>query len=201
MTQNQALSQYQSAGYRIYPVVGVAQQTSLSARRAGAKVEMLQTYKGDALGGDGTVPRVSAIPIELSADPRAAMFAGTQHGSLQNADAVIAHLTGLLSGLDLDLGSFKKPKAQIALEVEDVYLAGEPIAVRARPSKDEVQLSATLCRSGAHQPVASVALRPIDGDWLGAEFAPPDAGAYRVTVAGDDAESAEDSLLVADVEA
>jgi len=197
VTQNQKLPQYQSPGYRIYPVVGVAQQTSLSARRAGGKVEMLQTYKGEALGGDGTVPRVSAIPIELSANPSAAMYAATQHGSLQNADAVITHLSGLLSGLDLDLGAFRKPKAQIALEVEDVYFAGEPITVRARPRKAEVKLSATLWRSGVQQPLASAELQPADGDWLGAQFAPPDAGAYRVTVGGADAETAEDSLVVA----
>jgi len=197
VTQNQKLPQYQSPGYRIYPVVGIAQQTSLSARRAGGKVEMLQTYKGEALGGDGTVPRVSAIPIELSANPSAAMYAATQHGSLQNADAVITHLSGLLSGLDLDLGAFRKPKAQIALEVEDVYFAGEPITVRARPRKAEVKLSATLWRSGVQQPLASAELQPADGDWLGAQFAPPDAGAYRVTVGGADAETAEDSLVVA----
>jgi len=197
VTSNQQLSQYQTAGYQIYPVVGVAQQTNLSARRADGKVEMLQTYKGDALGGDGTVPRVSAIPIELSANPSSATYAGTQHGSLQNADPVITHLTGLLSGFELDLGAFKKPKVQVALEVEDVVFAGEPVAVRARPSKEGVKLQATLWRSGESKPAAAVEMDPAGGDWLGAEFAPPDAGAYRVTVDGADVETAEDSLVVA----
>ena len=208
VAQNQQLPMYKSAGYQIYLVVGVAQQTSLSARSTGTKVDMLTTYKGGAPGGDGTVPRISAIPIELSANPSAAMYVGTQHGSLQNADAVITHLTGLLSGLDLDLGGFKKPKAQIAkpkaqiaLEVEDLYLAGELISVRALPSKAEVHLSAKLWRHGVEQPLASVELQPVEGDWLGAEFAAKDPGAYRVTVGGADAETAEDSLVVAGAEA
>jgi pimeloyl-ACP methyl ester carboxylesterase len=199
VASNQQLPQYQSAGYRIYPVVGVAQETNLSARLAGGKVQMLQTYKGEALGGDGTVPRVSAVPIELSADPSSAMYAGTQHGSLQNADPVIMHLTGLLSGFELDLGAFRKPKAQVALEVEDVYFAGEPVSVRARPSKDDVKLSATLWRSGESQPVAVAEMKPAAAGWLGAEFAPPAAGAYRVTVSGTDVETAEDALVVTDV--
>jgi len=199
LASNQQLPQYQSAGYRIYPVVGVAQETNLSARLASGKVEMLQTYKGEALGGDGTVPRVSAVPIELSANPSSAMYSGTQHGSLQNADPVIMHLTGLLSGLDLDLGAFKKPKIQVALEVEDVYFAGEPITVRARPSKDDVKLSATLWRSGESQPVTAAEMNPAADDWLSAEFAPPLAGAYRVTIDGADVEAAEDSLVVAEV--
>jgi len=134
VASNRQLAQYQTAGYSIYPVVGVAQWTSLSARLAGESGAMLQTYKGKELGGDGTVPRVSAIPIELGDNPTSAMYAGTQHGSLQNTDAVITHLSGLLSGFDLDLGAFRKPKTQVALEVEDVFFAGEPIVVRAHPA-------------------------------------------------------------------
>ena len=148
VASNQKLPPYQTGGYRIYPVVGLAQETNLSARLAGGGVTLLQTYKGQALGGDGTVPRFAAIPIELSDNPIAAMYAATQHGSLQNADAVISHLIGLLSGFDLDLGDFKKPKIQVALEVEDVYFADEPIVVRARPSPQR-------CRRGAARfPVA-----------------------------------------------
>jgi len=196
---NQKLTQYQSAGYRIYPVVGVEQQTKLSARRSGGKVELLETYKGGAFGGDGTVPRVSAIPIELSSNPSNVMYAGTQHGSLQNADPVIMHLTGMLSGMDIDLGAFRKAKAHVALEVEDVYFAGEPVAVRARPTKDGVVLNATLTRSADGQPLATTDMTSAGGDWVGAEFAPPAAGAYRVTVSGTEVETAEDSLVVTDI--
>jgi len=127
------------------------------------------------------------------------MYAGTQHGSLQNADPVIMHLNGVLSGMDLDLGAFKKPKAQVALEVEDVYLAGEPVAVRARASKEDVKLRATLWRSGESQPAASAEMQASAGDWLGTEFPSPSAGAYRVSVSGVDVETAEDSLVVTDV--
>lgn len=199
VVSNQQLAQYQAAGYRIYPTVGIAQQTNLSARLAGGRVEMLQTYKGKALDGDGTVPRVSAIPIELSTNPSGAMYAGTQHGSLQNADEVIMNLTGILSGFSLDLGAFRKPKTQVALEVEDVFLAGEPIAVRARPSNGDVTLIATLGKSGETKSLAAAPMQPVDGDWHGAEFPPLAAGAYRVTVTGVDVEAAEDSFVVADV--
>ena len=200
VTSNQKLAQYRAAGYRIYPVVGVAQQTNLSARLADDKVEMLQTYKGEALGGDGTVPRVSAIPIELSTNPSGAIYVGTQHGSLQNADPVITNLTGLLSGFVIDLGAFKKPRTRVAIEVEDVFFVGEPIPVRARPSNADVTLDATLWRSGESRPTAVAAMKPIGGDWHGAEFAPHGAGAYRVKVTGTDVECVEDSFVVAEIE-
>jgi pimeloyl-ACP methyl ester carboxylesterase len=201
VVSNGQLPQYQTKGYQIYPVVGIAQQTNLSARLANGNVTMLQTYKGEALGGDGTVPRVSAIPIELSDNQTSAMYAGTQHGSLQNADAVINHLTGLLSGFNLNLGAFKKPKVQVALEVEDVFFAGEPIAVRALPSKGDVALTAMLWRTGENQPVTATVMKLAGGDWHSAEFAPPNAGAYHVTVTGADVETVEDSFAVAEIAA
>jgi hypothetical protein len=199
VTANQKLSQYHSDGYRIYPVVGIAQQTSLSARLAAGKVEILGTYQGEALGGDGTVPRVSAIPIELTTNSASTMYAGTQHGSLQNADSVITHLTGLISGFALDLGAFRKPKAHVALEVEDVYFTHEPIAVRAHPNKEDVKANATLWQSGETQPVASAQMKPTANGWLVAEFLPQTTGAYRAAVHGADIETAEDSFVVTDV--
>jgi pimeloyl-ACP methyl ester carboxylesterase len=200
VTSNQKLSDYQSSGYRIYPVVGLAQLTNLSARLTGQRVEMLQTYKGEAHGGDGTVPRVSAIPIELGENASNAMYAGTKHGSLQNADAVILQLTGLLSGLNLDLGAFRKPRPYVTLEVEDIYLMGEPIVVRARPSHGDLRLTASLWRGHDREPVATTSMTPSSDDWRIAEFVPAATGAYRVTVGGPEVETAEDSLVVTEKE-
>ena len=146
------------------------------------------------------MPRVSAIPIELSTNPASAMYAGTQHGSLQNADAVITHLTGLLSGSVSTSEAFRKPKAQVALEVEDVYFAGEPVDGARTPEQAATRSStATLWRSGESQPVATAQMPAASDDWRNAEFAPPAAGAYRVTVTGDRVETAEDSFVVAEI--
>ncbi len=197
VAENEKLADYQAGRYTIYPVVGVAQDTSQSARRDGGRVAMLRTYKGTLLDGDGTVPRVSAIPLELSQNPANAMYAGTQHGSLQNADAVVTHLIGLLSGQTLDLGAFKKG-GRVALEVEDLLLADELLVVRARPGIPDATLTATVWRSGESQPLASAAMQAAGSGWQRAEFAPPGAGAYRVAVTGKDVDAAEDSFVVVD---
>jgi len=203
---NQEIAQYNNAGYSIFLCVGISQLTNLSARRADQKVELLTTYKEENFGGDGTVPRVSAIPIEMSANPFA-MYAATQHGSLQNANAVIDNLRGVLGGLTLDLGPFRKaveppapPPAttKVALEVEDIYLAGEPISVRARP-ETETPLTVTILRRDQDPPVATALMHPSSGQWQAAEFAPPEPGVYRVRVSGTNVEAAEDSIVVAEV--
>lgn len=190
MDSNRRLPQYQRSSYRIYPIVGIAQQTKQSARLAGGRVEMLETHKGRALSGDGTVPQVSAIPIELSDTPNA-MYAATKHGSLQNAEAVITNMAGILSGLDLDLGSFRKPRTHVAIEIDDVYLWGQAVVLRARPTR-EATLKAVFWRTGDATRSAELAMVPTRDGWVEAEFVPAVSGGYHVAVGGADVETAQD---------
>lgn len=191
---NRRLHRYQESTYRIYPVVGIAQQTIQSARLAESGVVMLETYKRNALTGDGTVPQVSAIPIEMSEAPNA-MYAATKHGSLQNADAVITNMIGILSGFDLDLGSFRKPKTHVAIEIGDLYCSGQRVVLRARPTRDAA-LTAVFWRSGDVASSAELTLAPAGDDWLQADFVPAAPGAYHVAVSGVGAETAQDSFAV-----
>jgi pimeloyl-ACP methyl ester carboxylesterase len=194
VNSNRRLPQYQRSSYRIYPAVGISQRTSQSARLAGNRVEMLETHRGQALTGDGTVPQASAIPIELSDAPNA-MYAATKHGSLQNADAVITNMVGILSGLDLDLGSFRKPRTHVAIEIGDLHFSGQPVVLRARPTRDAA-LKAVFWRSGDVARSAELAMLPAGDDWLQAEFSPAAPGAYHVAVSGADVETAQDSFVV-----
>ena len=50
--------------YAIHSVVGITQGTKQSARSTASRLPIEELYDGDDLGGDGTVPRVSATPIE-----------------------------------------------------------------------------------------------------------------------------------------
>jgi hypothetical protein len=87
------------------------------------------------MGGDGTVPRVSATPLELS-DALREVYAAETHGSLQNADGPLSNVKGVLTRADIDLGRFRAelPTA-LTLDLDDVVLAGEPMRVRARASE------------------------------------------------------------------
>jgi hypothetical protein len=178
---------YRRKGYRIYPIVGHRQPTNQSARRAGNRVEIAQQIRGDDPGGDGTVPRPSALPREQE-DAAAGMFAATKHASLQNADAVLAHLSGLITGLYLDLGAFRAPQpklVQLALALDDIYRAGERIEIRARPLGGSAALGATFIEVESGREAAKLPLVAASDGWHSVEFEPPQAGAYRVTVSGE----------------
>jgi hypothetical protein len=57
-------------------------------------VQILRTYAGRDEGGDGTVPSVSATPIELSNQDRE-IYVPERHASLQNADHTLDQMIGL----------------------------------------------------------------------------------------------------------
>jgi len=194
-------SDYREKGYRIFPVVGIEQPTLQSARMAGESVELLETYRGKDQRGDGTVPRASATPHELSDDPRD-MYAATRHASLQNADAVLTHLTGAILNFYVPLWEYQAPvtmPAKIGLGLEDIYLPDESIVVRARPDREELILDAAITDVDSESVVARAALKPSDDGWTMAEFAPLAAGVYRVTVSGQaGVQPVEDVFVVVD---
>lgn len=79
----------------ISPIVGVRQKTLQSAELANGRImasHALPAKVDEAFdGGDGTVPRASAIPIELSDEGRETYFV-EQHASLQNNADVLTDM-------------------------------------------------------------------------------------------------------------
>jgi pimeloyl-ACP methyl ester carboxylesterase len=183
--------------YDLYPIVGIHQETNQSARAKGDGCEMLESYKGEDMSGDGTVPRVSAIPIEFSDDKSKGVYAATKHGSLQNADDVLVDLEGFVTGMSLDLGGFRRgPKeTQLALEIDDIFFESEPVEVRAKPERSDVALTATVVDSASGDVVES---KPMNahGEWHSVSFGTLLEGAYAVRVTGEGVHAAEDAFAV-----
>jgi hypothetical protein len=177
--------EYRRGRYAIRPVIGVHQPTCQSVRRNGDGVALVTSYAGEDFGGDGTVPRVSAVPIELEHDENA-MFTSERHGSLQNEEAVLVQLRGVLSGLDIDFSAFRSavPTIGLGLELEDVYEAGEPVLVRVRPEDepgDRLIVEAVDVEGGTP---TRATLRPDGEGWHEAEIGPLPEGVYRLTAFG-----------------
>ena len=84
------------------------------------------------MGGDGTVPRVSATPIETDdrQPPYQPMYSSETHGSLQIAEAVQTQLLGILTARP-PVG-FRGGRG-VAVEADELLAVGEPLAVRALP--------------------------------------------------------------------
>lgn len=147
--------------YATIPIVGVQQPTLQSALLTNERLtvseqlpEILQ-HRPDLSDGDGTVPQVSAIPIELSNSFNNNFIAET-HGSLQNQSQILEDLLNRLKLSQFDLGAVKAPRSAISLSLDDLYLADEPIKIRGRvisPFPALGKLKATI-RSVSHEETA-----------------------------------------------
>ena len=178
--------EYRENRYDIRPVVGTLQPTFQSARAAGDGVALIRTYNGEDQGGDGTVPRVSATPVELEHEKNA-MFASERHASLQNEDAVLVQLRGVMSGLDVDFPAFRDafPSIGLSLELDDAYQTGEPVQVRVHPEEEPADsLLVQVFDTETNQEVARETLRPAEDGWHEARLGPLEEGNYRLTAFG-----------------
>ena len=164
--------------YQICPVVGIFQPTRQSAVVRDGQVEILDRLDGKDLGGDGTVPRVSSTPIELSTESRE-VYATEAHASLQNFDPVLVQVSGLLTWQSLALykGS---PADGFRLEVDDVVPPGEPVEVALSTSGPvlNVVVEAENVDSGAR--VQTPGRLGSDGRAT-VDLPPLPAGVYRVS--------------------
>jgi triacylglycerol esterase/lipase EstA (alpha/beta hydrolase family) len=131
-------------GFKLLPILGTQQPTLQSASLENGKVtvsgEMPSIINANFGGGDGTVPRVSATPIELSDEWRDT-FVVERHASLQNNSQVLDDLRERLitmqtSGLRQIRGSVETPRLQqapaLSLELDDLYTTRETVTIWAK---------------------------------------------------------------------
>jgi pimeloyl-ACP methyl ester carboxylesterase len=182
---------------RVVPIVGTRQPTLVSARLENGKLtaseEMLKADDADLAGGDGTVPRIAAIPEE-SWGKLTDVFHVGQHGSLQAMDGPLEQLRNILYETqhhELPVQGETRGLAVragwISTNIADLFASDQSILLRARAfasdgSPNPVRLEAWLRRTA----IGSRAIRlPFTGDpehWQ--ELRPDhlDPGVYRVTI-------------------
>ncbi|MDR4501163.1 MAG: hypothetical protein MRJ96_06905 [Nitrospirales bacterium] len=141
---NRKNAAYHEQGYKIIPIVGSRQPTYQSAELTNGKLtvshatpDIVSDFLWD---GDGTVPRASATPLELS-DEYSETFFAEQHGALQGNTQVLEQLYERIKQMQVtSLAAVREPepapKAQehpaLGLEVDDWYSQGEPVEIIAK---------------------------------------------------------------------
>ena len=186
--------------YVIIPMVGTRQPTLQSAVFDGHAITVSGDIYPDVVdhalrGGDGTVPRVSATPIELSKEHRETFFV-ERHGSLQNNPNVLDDLADRLrqlqsEGLENIRGTWEsrslRARPTISLHVDDAYVRGEePVRVDAALDGADAAtvLRARIQRIDAQAPIEVVSMVEAAGVWSAYGDHLPE-GTYRITVESD----------------
>jgi pimeloyl-ACP methyl ester carboxylesterase len=180
--------QYLSS-FATVPISGVHQPTLQSAVLIDGKLTASENLpdilknRTDLGDGDGTVPKVSSIPLERSQNLDN-FFIAEQHGGLQNQTQVLDSLLNTLRISQYSLSDVRAPQTAISLRLDDLYLANEPIAMRARliglpPSA--TKLKAEIQAVAGDRPTLSFDFVEQEKEWVLAIDDLP-AGLYRVAV-------------------
>lgn len=186
-------------GCDIRPVVGDFQRTGWAAARDGQRLEILALRTADESGGDGTVPKVSAMPHELLENRENTTFVSQVHGSLQNDRPVLDHVSGLLRSVAIGtVPVFPAVSDAVALRVEDATTE-EPFVISARCERPDVPLSAAVERVDGQGEPREVPLVQRADDTFEAVLTDLPATDYRVTVAGVGARSVTGLASVVDL--
>lgn len=182
--------------FKTIPIVGTQQPSFQSAKLSGGKLNVSKsvpkTINSLLEDGDGTVPRVSATPIELGEEYRET-FQAESHGSLQNNRQILSGLLERLKQMQIpNLGAIRGPeivsltvdKPAIGIELQDLYLGSEPVVISARIRNTAEPMGGLKARieSTSQSGFSYETEFEMDGDgWIVAvEKLPPDL--YRLKV-------------------
>jgi len=181
-----AVDKRPAGAYAIHPIVGIMQPTYQSARLRDRSVEMIRSYQTVDDGGDGTVPRVSATPLELS-DRGVEIYAPDQHGSLQNSTGPLTQLIGVLSARPTS--TFRGGTSGYGLEIDDLFSVDEPVSATITTDDPSRPVDAVVDDAATGRAVLEAHLI-ADGDGaFRASWPPLPPGDYRLTVTPPDSDS------------
>jgi hypothetical protein len=188
VTDNLKASASAADRYVSYPIVGIDQPTSQTAIARNGALEILRSRDTEDEGGDGTVPRVSASPIEMG--EARAMYPVARHGSLQNTTSVLDQVCGILTPpRDLDRARGDAPvfidDVTLSLELDSLFGRDEPVRFAVRPSGGTPDLDATIASTADAAPLRTLSLEARGTEWTSGEAPPLPPGVYRLTVSGD----------------
>jgi hypothetical protein len=183
---NRNNQEYRDSAYKVFPVVGYNQPTRHTLKIEGGSLQLLNTRDGADPGGDGTVPRQSAVPDGF--DLPSAMFCSTRHASLQDSPMVLTHVAGVISSLylrdDFRGATRGRIPVQISLAMKDIYWSDEPLGIRARPTQEGTALHAIVSERATGRRITRESMRATPDGWHECSFPVLEAGSFEIVVGG-----------------
>lgn len=182
----------------VVPVVGTHQPTRQRAVRSGETIAVTQDHpswlEAGLGGGDGTVPLVSAIPVELS-ESGGHFYVAERHGTLHSHVGVMSDLVSRIKlsqsrGLKAVAGDVtaQRGQARLSVDLAEAVLAGEPVRITARVVEEDgtdLTVGAGVLRATFDDALGEgslgVAMTPDDSGQYGADVMLP-PGMYELTV-------------------
>ena len=126
------------------------------------------------------------------------MFAAQMHGTLQNAEAALINLKGVLTSPQIEMKRLRRAglPADLTLDMDDVVLPGDPLQVRARISEGNPRIDVQLTNTTTNE-VLNEQLVPDRATGWHEGLYKVTPGTWRVTISAPDASPVTDLAVVA----
>lgn len=166
-----------------HAIVGTKQPTTTTAIITDGRVIVRETYRGDALFGDSTVPAVGACRPDVPLDSNMLRRVPDKHGNLQRNQAALDELEGILTAKPVVIRA--ADTVELRLAAPELLLAGEPLPITIATIDDQPAALLLTIRDESGAPFEARVLTARTGavetvvDGL-----PP--GAYSIDVDGQD---------------
>jgi alpha-beta hydrolase superfamily lysophospholipase len=162
-------------------IVGVGQPTATTARLAADQVIALDTYLGDDLAGDATVPLPGATPAGTRLDSNTIRRIADKHGNLQRNRAALDEIESVITSKPILIKA--PPTIDPRVDVPELLLAGQPVPVEVTlPPGQRVGIRVTVTDEHGNLSDART-LKPSHGR-ARTEFTDLPPGGYTIDVTG-----------------
>ena len=139
--------------------MGIRQATPTTVKITDGQVRLLDTYRGDDLAGDATVPLVGACRADVPLDGPALRRVPDKHGNLQRNRAALDELEGILTARPVKVRAAGVIEA--AVDLPELILAGKPLPIRVRLSETRrTAVRITVTDESGHLATARVITPP-----------------------------------------
>jgi hypothetical protein len=167
-----------------HAIVGIRQATTTTVQIHGGRAFPVDTYRGEDLAGDATVPLLGACRADVKMDSPILRRVPDKHGNLQRNRAALDELEGILTAHPVRVRT--AGTIEPAVDVPELILASQPLPIRVRlPDAHRAAVRVTVTDESGHLMAARVITPTVPTSFDGL---PP--GAYTVDVTGLDASSA-----------
>jgi hypothetical protein len=165
---------------RRHPISGTRQRTTTTVSFSNGTVRMLDTYDGDDLAGDGTVPAVAG-PAGLPLDDNSIHHIADKHGDLQCNPVVLDEIEAILLAKPI------VPKAaapvEIRVDAPELLLEGEALVVSVTVPHGSPAVKLILTDEAGGRPVIRIPRGTSSGS-LTTNFGPQAPGGYTLVATG-----------------
>lgn len=163
-----------------HPLTGTRQRTATTVSFTNGSVRLLDTYDGDDLAGDGTVPAVAG-PAGIPLDHNSIHHIADKHGNLQCNPAVLDEIEAILLAKPI------VPKAAAAVDIRvdapELLLEGEDLVVTVTAPHGSPAVKLILTDEAGRPPVIQAPRLSSTRD-LVTNFGPQAAGGYTLVATG-----------------